>query len=54
MFTQAADGTRSMDYTYRGEAYYMRYAPTDAPGCYAFETRTVTNGGELNEGEYCR
>ena len=54
MFTRAADGTRSMDYTYRGEAYYMRYAPTDTPGCYAFGTCTVTDGRELNEGEYCR
>ena len=33
-----------MDYTYEGEAYYMRYAPSDTPDCYNFETRTVTNG----------
>jgi hypothetical protein len=49
-----ATGKRSMDYTYRGEAYYMRYTPTDTLDCYAFETRTVTNNGEIETGEYCR
>lgn len=53
-FTQDADGSRSMDYTYGGEAYYMRYKPSDTPDCYLFETRTVTNGGEVKTGEYCR
>ena len=47
-------GTRSMDYTYQGNAYYMRYTPTETPDCYAFETRTVTNNGEIETGEYCR
>ncbi|MCZ4259140.1 YHYH protein [Sulfitobacter sp. G21635-S1] len=54
VFTQEADGRRSMDYTYEGEAYYMRYAPSDTPDCYTFETRTVTDGGEVKTGEYCR
>ena len=49
-----ATGTRSMDYNYQGESYYMRYTPTDTPDCYAFETRTVTNNGEIETGEYCR
>ena len=47
-------GTRSMDYTYQGKAYYMRYTPTETPDCYAFETRMVTNNGDIETGEYCR
>lgn len=54
VFTQDASGQRSMDYTYQGEAYYIRYRPAETPGCYEFETRTVTNGGEAVTGEYCR
>jgi hypothetical protein len=54
VFTQDAAGTRSMDYTYQGAAYYMRYTPTDTPDCYAFETKTVTDGGAVKTGEYCR
>ncbi len=54
VFTQDASGRRSMDYTYRGEDYYMRYTPTDRAECYAFETRTVTDGGAINTGAYCR
>lgn len=54
VFTQDSSGRRSMDYTYKGERYYMRYTPTDTPDCYAFETRTVTNGGEVRTGEFCR
>ncbi|WP_299403019.1 YHYH protein [Acaryochloris sp. IP29b_bin.148] len=54
IFTQDSSGQRSMDYSYKGEAYYIRYTPTDKPNCYAFETRTVTNGGEVKTGEYCR
>lgn len=54
IFTQEADGSRSMDYTYQGEAYYIRYRRADMPDCYAFETRTVTNNGETRTGTYCR
>lgn len=54
VFTQDASGQRSMDYTYQGEEYYMRYTPSDTPDCYDFETRTVTNKGEVKTGEYCR
>lgn len=53
-FTQSADGRRSMDYTYKGEAYYMRYTPAEAPNCYTFETRTITDGGTVETGDYCR
>ncbi len=54
VFTQNEGGTRSMDYTYQGDAYFIRYEPTSADGCYKFTTQTVTNGGELMSGEYCR
>lgn len=54
IFTQDETGQRSMDYTYQGKAYYIRYKPTKTPGCYAFETQTVTNEGKAITGEYCR
>jgi hypothetical protein len=54
VFSQDADGQRSMDYQFEGEDYYIRYAPAETDGCYDFETQTVTNGGELNSGEFCR
>lgn len=54
VFTQNEDGSRRMDYTYQGESYYIRYAPSGTPGCYDFTTRTVTNGGEEMTGEFCR
>lgn len=53
-FTQDSSGQRSMDYTYEGAAYFIRYAPSDTPGCYTFVTQTVTNDGVLHTGEYCR
>ncbi len=53
-FTEDASGTRRMDYTYKSEAYYMQYAPTEQSGCYAFQTRTVTDAGVTKQGEYCR
>jgi hypothetical protein len=43
-----------MDYRFKGKDYYIRYTPSDKPGCYDFVTRTVTNGGKVNTGEYCR
>lgn len=53
-FTQYPDGRRSMDYTYKGEAYYMRYVLAKTANCYNYETRTVTDGGTVKTGEYCR
>lgn len=54
VFTEDSAGQRRMEYTYDGEAYYIRYTPTETPNCYLFETRTVTNDGEVMSGEYCR
>ena len=54
VYTQDPNSGGNMIYTYRGEDFYIRYAPTKTSDCYAFETRTVTNNGSLQEGEYCR
>ncbi len=53
-FTEGSDGVRSMDYRHEGEAYYLRYSESDTPGCYDFETRTVTNGGDVRASTLCR
>ena len=53
-FTENEDGLRTMEYEYQGQKYYMRYQPSKTKGCYLFETRTVTNGGQVKSGEYCR
>lgn len=53
-FTQESNGRRSMEYTYKGEAFYMRYMPSKTPNCYMFETRIITDGGSVETGEYCR
>lgn len=54
VFTQDEDGSRSMDYSYQGQDYYIRYTPSGTPNCYDYVTSTVTNGGEIMEGEFCR
>ena len=54
VFSENDDGSRSMDYTFEGEGYYIRYAPSDTAGCYDFTKRTVTDGGTVITGEYCR
>ncbi len=53
-FTQNDSGARSLDYSYKREAYYIRYKPADAANCYDMETKTVTNKGEVKTGVYCR
>ncbi|MEH6740849.1 MAG: YHYH protein [Sulfitobacter sp.] len=54
VFTQSADGSRSMDYIYQGEDYYIRYRPAATKNCYDYTTKTVTSDGEVMEGEFCR
>lgn len=46
--------TRTMSYEYQGETYYITYSPTGDADCYAFEYKTVSNGGVVEEGVYCR
>ena len=54
VFQQKDDGARAMTYSYKGQNYYVKYAPSRTENCYDFETRTVTNDGELVEQELCR
>lgn len=54
VFTEHDDGRRTMEYSYQGQDYYMNYSPADEDGCYVFETRTVTNQGDVKTGTYCR
>ena len=55
VFTQDANsGLRSLTYSYRGEDYYINYTPSDNPDCYNFDTKTVTNNGEIYTNELCR
>lgn len=54
VFQESAEGQRTMRYSYQGVDYYISYAPSDTPGCYDFETRTITNNGVLFEQELCR
>ena len=49
------DGSRTMSYTYQGEAYYVTYSPlADQENCYHFEQKTVSNGGIVETGTFCR
>ena len=49
------DGRRTMSYDYRGDSYYVTYRPTDnSANCYHFEQKTVSNGGLIETGTYCR
>ena len=48
------NGTNRLEYTYSGEQYYLEYSASDTAGCYNFTTKTVTDGGVVKEGEYCR
>ncbi len=53
--TFTAEGeARIMRYRYQGDDYYISYRPTENPNCYEFETRTVTDRGVVQNGEYCR
>lgn len=47
-------GLSRMTYSYQGAEYFIQYQAADTEGCYHFETRTVTNGGQLYTAELCR
>jgi len=55
--THTADenGTRTMTYTHNGNNYYVTYTPSSTQEyCYDFEQKTVTNGGIVETGTFCR
>lgn len=54
IFTESDNGKRRMQYAYQGELYFIEYVNSVNPGCFDFVTRTITNRGELMQGEYCR
>jgi len=53
--TIAKDGTRSMTYDHNGNKYYVTYRPSKTQkNCYDFEQKTVSNGGKIETGTFCR
>ncbi|MCW8833941.1 MAG: YHYH protein, partial [Colwellia sp.] len=53
--TVAENGTRTMTYSYHGSEYYVTYSPSATQDyCYDFEQRTVSNGGAIESGTFCR
>ena len=55
VFIQDEDtGLRSLTYSYRGDDYYINYTPSDSPDCYNFQTKTITNNGDVYTNELCR
>ena len=49
------NGTRTMTYDYLGQSYYVTYSPSSTQsGCYDFAQKTVSNGGIVETGTYCR
>jgi len=54
LHTITDDGTRTMTYDYQGEQYYVSYQPSGQTNCYDFEQKTVSNGGDIEMGTFCR
>ncbi|MCZ2720103.1 YHYH protein [Marinomonas sp. 15G1-11] len=53
--TISKEGSRSMRYQYQGEDYFTTYTPsTQSKGCYDFQQKTISNGGKLESGIFCR
>ena len=53
--SEAADGTRTMTYSYQGEDYYSNFKPSASdPKCFDFEQRTISNDGKIETGTLCR
>ncbi|PWQ97154.1 YHYH protein [Leucothrix arctica] len=49
------DGTRTMTYSYQGEEYFTTYSPSkQGENCYDFKQRTISNGGDIESGTFCR
>ncbi|WP_320825960.1 YHYH protein [Reinekea sp.] len=52
---EAADGTRTMTYSYQGEDYYSNFKPSTSDAkCFDFEQRTISNDGAVESGTLCR
>jgi hypothetical protein len=53
-YTVISESVNTLIYTYEGESYYIKYSASETANCYNFETKTVTDNGEVKTGEYCR
>lgn len=54
-YSVGADGSRTMTYSYHGEDYYVTYRPLDDQrSCYEFEQKTISHGGVVERGTFCR
>jgi len=54
VFIDDGAGLRRMEYSYEGKHYYISYSNSDESNCYNFETKTVTNNGEVISTVLCR
>ncbi len=53
--TIAEGGRRIMTYRHNGSEYYVTYSPSETlADCYDFEQKTVSNGGIVETGTFCR
>jgi len=53
--TISNQGERKMTYDYKGQSYYVIYSPSlNQENCYDFEQKTVSNGGLIETGTFCR
>ena len=52
-FEHDGQGDGLLTYDYEGQEYYIKSAKTEKPECFAMEWKTITNGGQVESGEYC-
>ena len=53
--TVSDTGKRSMTYTFQGQDYFVHYTPNSSKSnCFDFEQKTVSNGGIVETGTFCR
>ncbi|MBH0045465.1 YHYH protein [Pseudoalteromonas sp. NZS11_1] len=49
------NGSRTMSYSYKGENYFTTYSPaSQGKDCYSFKQKTISNGGKVQTGTFCR
>ncbi|MEZ8826414.1 YHYH protein [Vibrio amylolyticus] len=49
------NGTRSLRYRYQGAEYFSSYTPSKTRNnCFDFKQKTISNGGKLETGTFCR
>lgn len=54
-YTKGSNGSRTMRYDYHGQSYYVTYTPSASEKhCYDFEQKTISNGGKVEKGTFCR